>query len=158
MQYKCLHYRYCKRYVDFISGKGWVHMPENRAYCMEHQKLNKKRLASYNSITRIKRSQGCGWRGIQPADKIIWDTDICPGCGAQGELADHHIASPSYPKRRGRKPQNGRISKQMMRKAAIAAKRASGACSPFCMNSTSAKCICSCGGANHGIKIQLRLF
>jgi hypothetical protein len=129
---KCLH---CERPVDFIPSKGWSHMPEGRPYVMQHEYMDDKRLASYNRGMDFKRGHGCGWIGVQPADQITYQTDICPKCGAQGELADHHIASPSN------------------EKADLA-----GLCSApdKCQRADKPHCDCACNGANHGV--QGRIF
>lgn len=129
---KCLH---CDRSVDFISGRGWVHMPEGRAYVMQHEVMDEKRLRNYNSGMDKKRGKGCGWVGLQPADMLTWATDICPKCGAQGELADHHVASPSH-----------ETSRQEL-----------GTCTfpERCQRADWKDCDCSCGGSNHGVQVKM---
>src|SRR4051812_44399991 len=99
---KCLH---CDRDVAFVHGRGWVHLAEMRAYVMQHEVMDEKRLRNYNAGMTHKRGRGCGWVGIQPADVLTIKTDVCPGCGAVGELADHHVASPSH------EPATGAITK-----------------------------------------------
>lgn len=111
-------------------------MPEGRAYVMQHEYMDDKRLKSYNRGMDFKRGRGCGWIGIQPVDVITWHTDICPNCGVQGELADHHVASPSHDKFSDK----------------------SGVCSQpeKCQRAEVKYCDCACGGSNHGV--QTRLF
>ena len=66
----CAH---CPRQIHFELGKDWVH-PGGMTYVMEHP--------------------ACGWIGEQPAGEITIETDVCPGCGAVGELQDNHVAMP----------------------------------------------------------------
>lgn len=129
---KCIH---CERPVDFISGKGWVHMPEGRAYVMEHEIKSEKEIARYKRDYNQIRSKGCGWIGVQPVDTITWDTDICPKCGAQGELADNHVASPSHDK----------------------ADMRAGICTfpDRCQKAECTHCDCACGGTNHRLQGSL---
>lgn len=143
--------------VDFITGKGWVHVPSNQAYWMEHKKMSRKCLQNYNRGMNCKRGVGCGWKGPAPASQITIKEDVCPGCGAVGELADAHVASPVYPKKRGRKTK-GVMSKKSLRMAKRQYNKQFGSCSPKCLYSLSSKCDCSCGGASHGVAIQPRLF
>lgn len=154
MTYKCLHFRTCKSYVTFVDGKGWVHTPSQSAYWMEHFRYSKKRLKNsqlYNF--GMDGKNGCGWKGAAPADEITYATDICPNCGAQGELGDNHIASPVYPKKRGRKTK-GVISKKLlktMRKQALG-------CNVKCRTAQSNDCNCMCHGANHGASFTMPMF
>jgi len=103
---------------------------------------------------------GCGWKGAAPADEITIKNDICPGCGAVGELGDNHIASPVYPKRRGRR-RSGVISKRTIRSAirkltsggGHSAPR--GKCTAACRAATSSECNCVCNGTWHGTIVRL---
>jgi hypothetical protein len=66
----------CQLIVHWEEDKGWVH-PGGRAYVMECPE--------------------CNWVGEQPADRLTFQTDICPNCKVQGKLRDNHLASPGQP-------------------------------------------------------------
>lgn len=65
---------YCDLPLHFVSGKGWVH-PQGK--------------------TVVMACPDCGWVGEQPAERITFQTDVCPRCGVQGKLGDDHVAMPA---------------------------------------------------------------
>lgn len=151
MEYKCLYYRICHSYVK-LTDKGWVHIPSNRKYWMEHIKYNKRQLKNSMIYKEGREGNGCGWKGAAPTDQLTIKTDICPQCGAVGQLADEHFAQPRYPKRRGRKPANGALTnkRQLRKMIRMVSGAKPGQCTGACRAATNSDCDCICGGQWHG--------
>lgn len=66
---------WCKEPLRLEPERGWVHADSGMAYVMS--------------------CPNCKWTGAQPARQLDISTDVCPNCGAQGQLHDDHVATPA---------------------------------------------------------------